>query len=497
MDIQDESGPDPYADHAKEERYKFNRYSIVDRAPALSPPTNNSGRKYKYRERYAIKTRSRMIEHEPPDVMKQYTWKPWVAPPQSPKEDPSPPTPKEKLILSQICLPFTDKDRLNDEAVVGDGDVKQDSIEPEGAEEAAAENNAEVNDSNDHKNPALQYFVSILSAIYNSETPSMVPTPNSVLILAAHKFLTKAEEFLPPRTGAAAAPYAATTVLRSTALNLSVEFKKHFKNGSVELCKKIRSLKKKGLLPSNAVDNIDPELSPAEKFIILNKVSGCRRCLCPISSMDNKFVSLSELDLTKVFWKDEELKQLLQRWAHVDYPSSPVDKISLADVGYWLSSVEPGCLINRLVTDIGGYSEMERKKKRNLSKSTSRMSIAASRTIFMVSVKMILILHRIPPRDMLFGDRSGLMASLHELNCVKYRRLPPERLPDRVTTTLGGTDYYLSEVRNVVKSKEDVQLLQFPDKIFKEEQGHRVSVEEAYKVLQPVGQSKGGVPAYF
>ncbi|KAF9079913.1 hypothetical protein BGX29_005847, partial [Mortierella sp. GBA35] len=48
---------------------------------------------------------------------------------------------------------------------------------------------------------------------------------------------------------------------------------------------------------------------------------------------------------------------------------------------------------------------------------------------------------------------------LNELNAVKYRCLPDAKLPPRLTTTVGGTDYYLSEIRNIVKSKQDVDNL--------------------------------------
>ncbi|KAF9540791.1 hypothetical protein EC957_003713 [Mortierella hygrophila] len=41
----------------------------------MSQP-HTSGRQYKCRERYAVKTRSRLISHEKPDIFKQYAWKP-------------------------------------------------------------------------------------------------------------------------------------------------------------------------------------------------------------------------------------------------------------------------------------------------------------------------------------------------------------------------------------------------------------------------------------
>ncbi|KAF9343746.1 hypothetical protein BGX26_005246, partial [Mortierella sp. AD094] len=59
------------------QRASFIRYSTVDRPPLLQPPPHDSGRRYKYRERFAIKTRSRKEHHDPPEVYKQYERKPW------------------------------------------------------------------------------------------------------------------------------------------------------------------------------------------------------------------------------------------------------------------------------------------------------------------------------------------------------------------------------------------------------------------------------------
>ncbi|KAF9333304.1 hypothetical protein BG006_003811 [Podila minutissima] len=48
---------------------------------------------------------------------------------------------------------------------------------------------------------------------------------------------------------------------------------------------------------------------------------------------------------------------------------------------------------------------------------------------------------------------------LSKLNRVKFQRLPAERLPLRLTST----DYYLSEIRNVVTSKEGIAALRACD----------------------------------
>ncbi|KAK3845095.1 MAG: hypothetical protein J3R72DRAFT_49818 [Linnemannia gamsii] len=45
---------------------------------------------------------------------------------------------------------------------------------------------------------------------------------------------------------------------------------------------------------------------------------------------------------------------------------------------------------------------------------------------------------------------------LKELQSVRYKRLPEDKLPPRLTSTVGGTDHYLTEIRNVIGSKEDV-----------------------------------------
>ncbi|KAG9322616.1 hypothetical protein KVV02_002319 [Mortierella alpina] len=48
---------------------------------------------------------------------------------------------------------------------------------------------------------------------------------------------------------------------------------------------------------------------------------------------------------------------------------------------------------------------------------------------------------------------------MNELNSVKYRRLPHNVLPNRLTSTVGGVDYYLTEVRNIVRTPQDVATL--------------------------------------
>jgi hypothetical protein len=49
-----------------------------------------------------------------------------------------------------------------------------------------------------------------------------------------------------------------------------------------------------------------------------------------------------------------------------------------------------------------------------------------------------------------------LAYKLKELKCVRFKRLSEDKLPTHITSTLGGTDQYLKEIRNIVESKKDV-----------------------------------------
>ncbi|KAG0007591.1 hypothetical protein BGZ82_005274, partial [Podila clonocystis] len=55
------------------------------------------------------------------------------------------------------------------------------------------------------------------------------------------------------------------------------------------------------------------------------------------------------------------------------------------------------------------------------------------------------------------GHKVQLLAfKLRELQSVRYRRYPEAKLPPRLQSTVGGVDYYLSEIRNIIRSPEDI-----------------------------------------
>ncbi|GJJ67737.1 hypothetical protein EMPS_00083 [Entomortierella parvispora] len=606
--------------HTSDDEHSFNRYSTVDRAPESPPPPHASGKKYKYRQRYAVKTRSRIIEHDPPDIFKQHIWKPWTEPPQSPAAPNTPPKPEttttttkkgspsldgmtkkglvkelqwqhpirvldigtinsnvtralnkeslppacltsikvclsettrlatvtkricqqaigqyleglslenlddqDRLILQVLCRPFTDRDQLPDSEVVSEDVVDR---EDEDEQQNQIDESADITDDKNAKNEALQFFFSLLSAIYNAKPPRMtlatrtadlakyaipkrnesniepsntesaeggvlnpnLPSTNqpntnasspqsppktkgtkteSISVSAVRAFLVKAKDILPPQNEIALGPYPSSTILRSTAINLFVEFLNHYKTGSIDLCKKIRALKKKGRLPADSLDNIDLNMSPAQNFLNLNKIAGSPRCLVPMSYMETLFINLSELDLVKVFWHDPLLKRQLQEFAFPTVNLKKVEQVPMYVVDLWLGDIEPGHLVNKMITDIGSYSLEERKKRKNFARTTKRMSLLEIRNHLRTLRQA-----DFHPRN--YGNFGYLLRGsirtdgfrlqllgfkLNELNCVKFRRLPPERLPESITSTLGGTGHYLTEIRNVIKSESDVRRL--------------------------------------
>ena len=204
-------------------------------------------------------------------------------------------------------------------------------------------------------------------------------------------------------------------------------------------------------------------MSAIQNFVLLNKACGSRRVIAPLSRLEDIFITLSENDLVDVFWRDVSLKGLLRALAHHTFPNLEMHQITKADILIWLSNEEPGSIITKLVTSIG--SPEQRKKSKGFRAKTSVMTIPAMRDYLRT------LRHQdfdpnthSRPGYVLRGSirTDGFLLQLlgfktNELNAVKYRRLPLEKLPRRITSAVGGTDYFLTEIRNVVRTEQDVR----------------------------------------
>lgn len=131
----------------------------------------------------------------------------------------------------------------------------------------------------------------------------------------------------------------------------------------------------------------------------------------------------------------------------------------------WIGDKEPGFLIKRLLSDVAKEGLTKRQRGKGGHK-------AAVKLMSLEEIKEHINNLREPNFDLRTYDTKGyilrgsirtdghrihlLAFKLRELQSVRYRRFPVDVLPRQITSTTGGTDYYLTEVRNVVKTKQDV-----------------------------------------
>jgi len=225
---------------------------------------------------------------------------------------------------------------------------------------------------------------------------------------------------------------------------------------------------------------IDDNVSAIENFIRLNKINGNRWRTVPFTPVEQPFILFSELDLVQIFWSNPVLKSWLSELVLFEDGTKP----ALGDIEGWLSAQGPGQIISRLLTDIGRVEDGDPKgkssalrKSKAMRKRRHRKGPRAFNAITMDQRAMRRHLSKLREPDFdprsytdkgytLYGSirtdgfRLQLLSfKLGELKSVRYRRLPDEVLPDRMTSTVGGVDYYLTEIRNVVKSMDDVTRL--------------------------------------
>jgi len=206
-------------------------------------------------------------------------------------------------------------------------------------------------------------------------------------------------------------------------------------------------------------------MSAIQNFVLLNRACGNRRVIAPLSRLEDMFITLSENDLVDIFWRDVSLKGLLQALAHHTFPNMEKRQITKADILIWLSNEEPGSIITKLVTSIGSLSPEQRKKCKGFRAKTFVMTVPEMRDYLQALRHQDFdpSTHRRPGYVLRGSIRTdGFLLQLlgfktNELNAVRYRRIPLEKLPRRITSAVGGTDYFLTEIRNVVKTEQDVR----------------------------------------
>jgi len=141
---------------------------------------------------------------------------------------------------------------------------------------------------------------------------------------------------------------------------------------------------------------------------------------------------------------------------------------SIVDIDTWISGKEPGVIIQNFVCAVASQGLTSRQRKKAGHRAAVKMfSLDEIRSHLDVVKSPLLVPARYKERGYVLrgsirtdGFRVQLLGfKLRELQDVRYRRLDESRLPSRLTSTVGGVDYYLQEIRNVITSKEDVERL--------------------------------------
>jgi len=209
---------------------------------------------------------------------------------------------------------------------------------------------------------------------------------------------------------------------------------------------------------------IRDDVSSVENYVTLNDLILNPRRIVPITTSEQPFVGFTERELAGFYMKRGGiLKETVSELAASDGVAA-----IMADVQSWIGQKEPGYFFKKLVVDIDPDGLSSRKKGKAGRRAAIKMwSLEHIRSHIEgledpdfhpeeYSEKGYI------SRGSLLTDGFGLYLlgfKLRELQCVRYRRLPADRLPPRIMSTVGGVNYYLQEIRNVIQTEEDVRRL--------------------------------------
>ncbi|KAF9958693.1 hypothetical protein BGZ70_009115 [Mortierella alpina] len=253
--------------------------------------------------------------------------------------------------------------------------------------------------------------------------------------------------------------YPGMAMFDSTGRQLATEIKGHFKRGCQDIIEKLEVKVKKGLLAQDALE-INHNESTIMNFVRLNALLDNPRKVVPVSTAVPSFVSFSERELLPLLWKSEIIRAKL-----LDMAGRP--DMNRVFMEWWLSEQEPGRLTSELLTTVG-RGRLGRGKSEINPTGYQRSTVVWSFEQVRVHLESLrregfdatnysekgYVLRGGISTD---GFRLHLLAhKLKELQGVRFRRIT---IPSRLTSTLGGTTDYLTEVRNVLKSPADVASL--------------------------------------
>lgn len=220
----------------------------------------------------------------------------------------------------------------------------------------------------------------------------------------------------------------------------------------------------KHLLPAESDIAIQDDISAVENFLLLNQITGNRRQIFPLTKSTLPFVSFTEPELASFFWKREPLKKRLTDLVAQD--GSPTK--ALSDIEGWIAGKGPGFIIKQFIADVAPQVKTSRQRRKAGHRGAVKLLTLEQIKSHLTAVqdKWVDPINYATKGYILRGSirTDGFLLQvpaykLRELQSVRYRRLEPAKLPPKLTSTVGGTDYFLQEIRHVITCEEDVEKL--------------------------------------
>ncbi|KAF9538840.1 hypothetical protein EC957_006160 [Mortierella hygrophila] len=224
--------------------------------------------------------------------------------------------------------------------------------------------------------------------------------------------------------------------------------------GSRNFHNKLEIMKDEGTVRSDANIQIRPDVSALENFLYSNKLTGNSRRIAPLTFLQQPFVTFSEREMAVFFWKREVLKKKPVQMGMLDNKTIT----SVNDLDAWVSGKQPGFIIKNFIADVAPQGLTSRQRKRAGHRCAVKLW-----SLDQIQDHLDLVKNEwLDP--MIYAEkgyvlRRSIKTDDFEFNCSPSNSENSWMLPPKLTSTVGGVDYYLQEVRNVITSEENVARL--------------------------------------